>query len=1121
VRLQMNSSSKINIVKRCFKKLLLLVFAVILLGTTSTEIKTISHIPLKGLFEVLKYDDIGFAHALLHSGWIENMYQYGAGKPHREIEIKNRKKLKTQDKGDAVANLIRKFWFRRSENHHLLLTQFGCLANIPNAQLGKVFGQLINYIYRGSLRDEPNGSPQDDRGENQDKLIDAIFACDPQADQFKQEFAALWRDVIDQGYKLKHGEEFAAVRDAKKKFQETVSELEKKYKMMEFNQRIAEVSAKCKKNKNLSFKEERLKIESEFDKRGYAKALKEAKRNIFEGVDQEILDEYQQVQAAVSKMEKTIAKKMKQKREPIRRNICDPIKKALEFCKTGRIYMTRTPQAILWALFFHKIDSFASQQEQIQAINDCLNSIDKEFKNEKFYGHIMLKDLYYPRDFDSFGRKIGNGRRFGNVPMRQVCNIDKNYDIALHYFVSLVAGKKFPPVIGQGDYGYEYEAGKISYERPDCHETVTLDLLSIFWYNPVKKAYDDSMLPEKVIKNGEGLKKLREALKYFYLADSKGIKADEYTNEFKGKKFTSITKLKNLGRISVEEVKKLDISEVPVSYITRSEVKQEFFNIVSGIPGVIYCSQVKDKEIGFELETDVRNLVKIFNYFYGTDIKDIVELGDKDKGISTENRGIIFEKQSEKNTPNEITVSVDYRGNNNYFDVTLNVGTYHTSLTFPARAKRNLGILKLEALGVILRRVALHKNERFIPFLSLIAPIRLVIGDCYGRTHGIYFSLPTLNLIYYSLLLRTPENKLEVLEHVLVVVPEYYDSLREMIYNVIDAFPSNDQYLKYHFIKTIIKSGFCEKEPFFKEYVQKVLDDPGFYGHDFNDNCIVSDHYLIDLIKLLLKKGYKDLVLKIVTNSKFDAGLEGVLYPLEIALGLQSEEYQKIVLAIVQNPTFNATERGVGILLASCLKLALVFENKEYTTIATAIIDNSAFDGWIEAADFAFKKGWNNIALDIINNPKFGFVYDDSCLKDASALLIVLKIFQETQDIRCKNVAEKIMNNPKFKHWGGVVEFALQGGYKEIAWEVVKHPRFFPGHYRIWHALKSAIKNPEHRELVLRIVNHSAFDINTCSADRFLNSVKNLKEQSLDRKQELQEIIDIIENKQSKKDSKN
>ena len=136
--------------KNNLKKVAIFVAMFCLLAVPA-QIKTFSHLPIKGLFEVLKNDDIGLGHALLHSKWIESLYQYGEGKPHRMVKIKKGKDTnwKADEKHDAVANLVRKFWFRKKEDFQLLPTKIGYVAKISNARLGMFFGSLINYVYTG------------------------------------------------------------------------------------------------------------------------------------------------------------------------------------------------------------------------------------------------------------------------------------------------------------------------------------------------------------------------------------------------------------------------------------------------------------------------------------------------------------------------------------------------------------------------------------------------------------------------------------------------------------------------------------------------------------------------------------------------------------------------------------------------------------------------------------------------------------------------------------------------------------------------------------------------------------------------------------------------------------
>ena len=56
--------------------------------------------------------------------------------------------------------------------------------------------------------------------------------------------------------------------------------------------------------------------------------------------------------------------------------------------------MLRTTESILWALFFHKLDDLASEEDKIAAINTCFNQIDPKFRQRDFQNIVDLKDFY-------------------------------------------------------------------------------------------------------------------------------------------------------------------------------------------------------------------------------------------------------------------------------------------------------------------------------------------------------------------------------------------------------------------------------------------------------------------------------------------------------------------------------------------------------------------------------------------------------------------------------------------------------------------------------------------------------------------------------------------------------
>ena len=336
----------------------------------------------------LKSDDIKPGHALLHSRWIANMYQYGPGKPHRQVVTRrNRVRLVVEEGQDAVANLIRKFWFRISEQDQLLPTKYGCLANIPNDQLGRIFGKLINCVCQGFQEKQ------------QEVLVDELLQYDPEYMQFRQELTALLRELIDEGYKLKH-QKFNLIKQAKKKEQEEIEYLKGEYKITEFNQKIAQASKKWGKRRGFAKEKKRTEREMGFDRAGYIKALKVIKQKFTGSVDKGIQDEYRFIEMAVKKMKATIEKKVRKKRDTIKKPLIMPIEAALEFCKTGDRYAPRTTETILWALFLDKLEGLNSSEEKIRAINDCFNAIGEEFKCAGFCSKELLMEFGYRCEFD-------------------------------------------------------------------------------------------------------------------------------------------------------------------------------------------------------------------------------------------------------------------------------------------------------------------------------------------------------------------------------------------------------------------------------------------------------------------------------------------------------------------------------------------------------------------------------------------------------------------------------------------------------------------------------------------------------------------------------------------------
>ena len=1111
-----------NILKN-LKKLVLAV-AIFFLMIVSSQIKTYPHIPLKGLFEVLNVDDVCSAHTLLHSKWIENMYQYGPGKPHRKVETRrNREQWKTQDRGDAVANLIRMFWFRRTEAHQLLPTKFGCLANVPTVQLGKVFGKLIDCVYFLS-------SSRQVKSKCQEALIDELLKYDPEYKQLRQELTALWMDAIGQEYKLED-ERFDILKQLQKDEQEEIDQIKEDYKIKECSEAIAKASKDWGKKKG--FSRERKRLEREYKKTEYNKKVKAVRAKYSGRENKDVQKEYRDIQKLVRRITGNITKVIQRKRSTIKKELLDPIKNSLEFCQFGDVYMPRTTESILWALFFHKLDGLISLEDKIKAINDCIECIDDRFKHEDFLSS-ELGDLYNQEDFFRYKKKLKDldvdkdlvkiddsdnlqddifgyikkfKKKIENIKAgKQVDVVCQDYDLALHYFISIIIGGKFSPAIAQGSYGYEYEPGKISHTEPNCHETATLDVLSVLWYNPQKKLFDDSLFSDHIIQHGQGLKKLREALKYFYLADEKGIKAQEYICKYEGRIFTSLSKLKSLGKISQEEVDQLDISEVPVCYIDRSEIKQEFTNIVSGLEGVIYCSESREDGKDFELDSDIRNVLAIFNYFYGTRAKNFEEL---EKDISTDCRAISFEPpasfgqdNSNNGSVGKIVISVSDSKNDAYFDMEMNVDGGHSHLFIADREKKGSDILKEGFVEKIL-------NENGLSFCRRIAVLNLFTSKALLENEKIKWNLPALQSVYYTLEMKRVDVALDIIEDILVRRAQYYNDYKEMICNLIEKIPHNDQALKERLVKIIIKSGFYEKEPFLKKIVTQVLDDPLFYQHGFG---------IENIFELALGK-YRDIVLQIMHHPGFDYWSKAVGLALQKSLGdlaLQllgrpkcnfrrngvedglvhglQHGLEDIVLKVISHPRFNFGRNHVGLVLQEAMKrgskkiiseiikhdffpgdsgyswlLRLSLE-RGYKDVALELAKKTLFFGDMkESFKYALEKGYTDVAAAIVANPEFDLEEEEE-----EEEFLWDRMFSVEKSLK-ENLKEQ-EKVEDFSHWsiGKLIGKILKEGPKEVIVGLFKNPRLSFKRRDVQDALVSDLKQGE-VDLLIAMLDNSGF----------------------------------------------
>jgi len=1106
-----NRSGYWSNIKNNLKKIVILVAAFCLL-VVPAQIRTFSHLPLKGLFEVLKVDDIGLGHALLHSKWIESLYQYGEGKPHRVVPIKKKKATtwKADHKADAVANLVRKFWFRKKEDFQLLPTKIGYVANIPNERLGIFFGRLINYVY--ALRQAPLagvGAQQGERGEEEEELINELLSYDIEGTREQAEFE---KKLVQEREKL-NTENFRILDKANKKFKLDKQQLEQNFNIAGFKTALKKIKKK-KKGRKQAVRE----LKETFKQKEFNAAVKKAKDEAFEPVSKELRNmekEYQsinrEIQNSLNKLNAHIAKR----RDVVKRDLFDPIRASLEFCRVSGKYLTRATEAVLWALFFHKLGNVPSQQ-QIRVVNDCIVAINNEFKKGRFAANGVLEVLYEPTDFEEFEKYMAD-LYAGDV----VTSINTYYDESLHYFLEQLGGN-FPPAIPEKKYGYEYKPGEITYTKANCFEATLFDVFNILWYNSEKKCYDNSLFSEEVIKNGKGFVRLRQAMKYFYLADKKGIDPALYTHTrtVKTQKgndehitFTSLEALKSLKIIKQEELDALDISQVPISYVGRSEIEQEFMNIVSGIPGVIYAAKISrsDRKKVFEVRSKMENILAIFNYFYGTDAKTIAELSEK--GIFSGKKVVFIKEGAQENEENIISkakISVE-----NGLTMWINLEATHTFLTLPNRGQKESKVISPNDIKEMLKAINTD-NQKLIPvFITLVSKELL-------EDETLEWNLPLINLVYYALNIQDENIKLKILEDAVKKLFETgyakYESFQGMFENIMNLFPRNRQSFKRMLTKLVVTAGLYEKECF----------------KNFIDNIVLADLEFVEdspitvgkLMQGAARHGYQELALKLVQHPEFDSDYDGVAesLPLIIERGWKEvvdliiknfeidtddeddDNYDEIVKALPliiekgwdeaawkiirfrerdNGKRFDGSRYGSAGAVAAAIK-------KQDRRMALAISSMRKFKVWpLEAVDFLkvvlpilgrvidnysleeekFKQEWQKVkwVRDILNKAI------DHCKFNATMFGMGACVVYALQYLQLHEFGRKIMGHKTFNCWGEALKAALKVGDKRIIIDIVCYPCFNAGNLSIVEPMFLMLGHEDYRNIAYMVMDKCTF----------------------------------------------
>jgi len=655
-----------KILHKSFIKLLSLVLLISF--TTHKQIKPIP--PLKGLFTILKNDVIGFGQALLESNFIKNVYIYAKKDDPLKILIKalwvifeeKKEAPKEEEKLVPTKSLIPTALIGNT----FTIERKTIVAPYKQMAKGDMFGKLMAYIYTGKIfRKDKNElinswnnsintllGKQKKPGEKQtkkekklekeqkkqirkiiNKIINAIENIEKNGTYPPRTTESVLWAFFNQKLTVANITKQEKIDSLKLCIQEIsttniltkpIDQLEKEEFFSENN--LYKPDTYLNTEKTLSD----IKKEGEKDFEEKKKTLKE-KISQLKKIQQELKP---QIDEKIKKSNKIFDEKIT--------NLSNEIKKILKEAKIrvkdlkklkeeGRHQEDKYKKISIEHKTAKKI--YGKKIEQLKKIKMEKKEAKKTLKKP-------LKNIF--EKWDKYDIEINRGPRQAIASSQNKLSL-QNYDLYLHSLLKRISITQLPPQITQGQYGYEYKEGKIRKPITSCFESSLLDLFSILWYNPKTQKYDDTLLPDQLV-NGTGFMQLKNTLRTLYQANKHNIPEEAYQEEFNGIRFPSIKRLKKILEakgIGENTIRNTKISEIGPSYITKVALNQEWMNIISGLetPDIKY-KKAKEK---YEIRSTKKNLIKLCNYFYGLNVKNVEDLNGRfDKTIGDLERKITF-----------------------------------------------------------------------------------------------------------------------------------------------------------------------------------------------------------------------------------------------------------------------------------------------------------------------------------------------------------------------------------------------------------------------------------------------------------------------------------------------
>ena len=232
----------------------------------------------------------------------------------------------------------------------------------------------------------------------------------------------------------------------------------------------------------------------------------------------------------------------------------------------------------------------------------------------------------------------------------------------------------------------------------------------------------------------------------------------------------------------------------------------------------MYANEIDGK--GYELIPSIENIIGLFNYFYGTDVQRLEQLGGLISGstrkISIDLTGASILDLGEIEVTFK-TIKVNIFDQARFFDESFNIifSNLHADIEIAGQEKILKSLIEDDSLALLLAKVLNGEQEQEEGELGGQQDLKKYTFFVFFTNGGLLdqcdesVPLPVLNVIYYSLLMKSPENKVLIIKDILFKRERLFGYLRPMMYNLLDNLRRQDSSILYEVCRLLVISGRC------------------------------------------------------------------------------------------------------------------------------------------------------------------------------------------------------------------------------------------------------------------------------------------------------------------------